>query len=163
MAEQLSSFNEFHKEINAKLVLEHVVHVYYEWMIDIVEDILFQFDILKLFIINDYVFSDAFHCVNLLSVNVLNQKHFSKGALPHHLHNDKILKHGHVRALLLASEYQISTLSHALPSSRLFHRPVWICIRLLLILFVIVIIVLVFVRKVFRLLKLHVSDFNILL
>jgi hypothetical protein len=62
--------NEPHEEVNSVLILENVVHADNEWMLNVVEDIFFEFDVVELFVINDSIFSNAFHGVDLMSVHV---------------------------------------------------------------------------------------------
>lgn len=71
VSEQLPSLDEFHQEVYSKLILEHIVHANDERVLDCIENVLFQFNVLILLIIDDYIFSDAFHGVNISCVHIL--------------------------------------------------------------------------------------------
>jgi len=71
VSEQLSTLDKFHDEVYSKLVLEHIVHADDERVLYCVENILFQLDVLILLIIDDYIFSDAFHGVYISCVHIL--------------------------------------------------------------------------------------------
>jgi len=43
MAEKLTALNEIHNEENSELILENIVHTDNEWMADVVQDLLFEF------------------------------------------------------------------------------------------------------------------------
>ena len=166
MSEQLASFDEFHDKVDAEIILEHVLHVHDKWMFDGVQYILLKLDVLKLFIIDDYIFADALHSINLLRVLVLHQIYLPERAFANHFEDLKIaqLRHwrhirtGHhvgastisSRFLLLSGEYQVTSLLHALhslmnilkvtyhPGCRLLAR-VWHRVAILIVLFFIVV------------------------
>ena len=63
--------NEAHEEIDSEFVLEHILHVYYEWMLNVEQDVLLQLDVVVLLIINDNIFSDALHSIDVAIGRVL--------------------------------------------------------------------------------------------
>jgi hypothetical protein len=84
VSEELASFDEFHDEINAEVVLEDVFHVYDERVLNRVQDIFFKFDVFKLLIIDNNIFADAFHGEDFIILLILNEIDFSKGAFSNH-------------------------------------------------------------------------------
>jgi len=92
VAEQLATLDEAHDEVDAVLVLEDELHVDDEGMLNRVEDVLFELDVLPLLIVNHDVLPDAFHGVDLLSDQVLNQVHLAEGTLAHHPEDHEVLQ-----------------------------------------------------------------------
>eukprot|EP00350_Pseudokeronopsis_sp_OXSARD2_P007223 CAMPEP_0170551992 /NCGR_PEP_ID=MMETSP0211-20121228/9974_1 /TAXON_ID=311385 /ORGANISM="Pseudokeronopsis sp., Strain OXSARD2" /LENGTH=387 /DNA_ID=CAMNT_0010859499 /DNA_START=410 /DNA_END=1573 /DNA_ORIENTATION=- len=107
VSEEFSSFDEFHKEVDAELALEDILHVYNERVVDVKEDVLLQLNVLKLLIINDYIFSDALHGEDLGGVLVLHQEHLPEGPLPNHLPDQEVRK---LHLVLLPGEDQVPLL-----------------------------------------------------
>ena len=88
----INLLDEFHDEINTEVVLEDVLHVYYEWMLYCIQNVFLQLYVLELFIINNDVLSDAFHGINLFISIMLYQVYFSKCAFSDHTQYYKILE-----------------------------------------------------------------------
>lgn len=84
MAEEFATWDESHEEIDSVGGLENVFHVYEEGMINIEQDILLKFDIFELLIIDNDIFSYAFHGKYLICILMLDQENFAKSALAHH-------------------------------------------------------------------------------
>lgn len=84
--------NEFHDKVDSIFVLEHVLHVHYEGMLNLEQNVLLKLNILKLLIINYYVLSDALHCIDLSRGLVLYKINFPECAFPNHSHNHEVLK-----------------------------------------------------------------------
>jgi hypothetical protein len=57
--------NEFHDEVDSIFVLKHILHVHNERVLNLEQNILLKLNVLKLLIINDYVFSNTLHCIDL--------------------------------------------------------------------------------------------------
>jgi hypothetical protein len=91
VSEQLPALDKFHEEVYSKLVLEHIVHADNERVLNCIKNILFQLDVLILLIIDDYIFSDAFHGVNISCVHILNEVDLAECALANHFHDEKVL------------------------------------------------------------------------
>ncbi len=91
MSEKLTAFYETHDEIDAVIILKHVFHVHYEWMINLKEYVFFKFDVFKLFIFYNNVLPYTFHRVYLLCVLILDEINLPKGALAYHFHNCEVL------------------------------------------------------------------------
>ena len=91
VAEELTTLDEFHQEIDTELVLEDVLHVNQKWMVDGAQDIFFKLDVLHLLILQDDVLADALHCVELLGAHMLNKENLTKGTLANHLPNLEVL------------------------------------------------------------------------
>lgn len=47
MSVQLTTFDKLHEEVNAEIILIHVVHTNNEWMIDAIEDIFLKFQAIE--------------------------------------------------------------------------------------------------------------------
>jgi hypothetical protein len=45
----------------------------------------------SLVVVNHNIFPNAFHCIQLLCVQVLNQENFSKSSFPYHFHYNEVL------------------------------------------------------------------------
>ena len=65
MPKKLADFDKVHQEVDPKLVLKHVLHVYEERVVNSVENILLKLDVVHLFILNDDVLADTLHSVKL--------------------------------------------------------------------------------------------------
>ena len=63
VAEELAALDELHEEVDAELVLEHVLHVHEERVVNLAQNILLQLDVLHLLILQNYVLPDALHGV----------------------------------------------------------------------------------------------------
>lgn len=124
MAEQFSTFDEVHQEIDSKIILENVVHADNEWMLDIVEDVFLKLQAVKKVLVNDNILSYSFHGVHLLRLSVLNKENFAECSFAKHSLNLEILQpdalFGYVS---FASEYKSAALSHSCTSSCRF-RPI---------------------------------------
>lgn len=77
MSDKISSFyhllNEIHDEVDAKRLNEYELHANDEGMIHLVQDSLFQVQIFERIMLDDYVFTDALHSIELFCVFVLNE------------------------------------------------------------------------------------------
>jgi len=80
MSKQLTTFNKVHEEENSELILENVIHRYDKWMFNIVKNFFLQFKGSKWIILNNNIFSNAFHCINFLSFNMLNLENFTESS-----------------------------------------------------------------------------------
>lgn len=67
-----------HKEVYPELVLKDIIHRKHEWMLSLKEYVLLILSVLYLLLVNDYVFIDSFHCIQLASVLVNNKKNLAK-------------------------------------------------------------------------------------
>jgi hypothetical protein len=128
-----------------------------------IKNVLFKFDVFVLLIIDDNIFTDAFHGINIPCVHVLYKIDFSEGALADHLHNNEILQL-HTVALFLPLENECTALFHAGTGTGLLNAK---CDLLLLffiiIVLLVIVVVLILVLEVLALLELLVADLNILL
>ena len=112
MAEELATLDELHKEVDAVVVLEDVLHVYKEGVVDLAQDILLQLNVLHLFVLEDNVLADDLHCVQLMVGCVFDQEDFAKRALADHLADLEVLQRGW--RLLITSEDSSSATDHRL-------------------------------------------------
>lgn len=94
MTEELATFDKFHQEVDAVLVLEHVLHVNQERMVNLAEDVLLKLDVLHLFVLEDDVLADDLHGVRLLGRLVLNKEDFAECSLTYHLLYGEIRQRG---------------------------------------------------------------------
>ena len=51
VAEELAALDELHEEVDAELVLEHILHVHEERVVNLAQNILLQLDVLHLLIL----------------------------------------------------------------------------------------------------------------
>jgi hypothetical protein len=136
--------DEFHEEVDSEFVLEDVLHVYYEGMIHIEEDLFFKFDVIELLIVNNNVFPNALHCIDLVVFGILNEEDFAKCAFANHLLNHEVLQ---THIVLPPVEYHITSSLNTL-------SLLLLCISFFFI-FVIII------SKVFSSCELLISEFHI--
>jgi hypothetical protein len=99
VAEQFTTFDEFHKEVDAELILKHIFHVDQKRVRDLVQDVLLELNVLHLLVFKDNVFADALHGVQLLVKLVLDHENLAKSALADQLPE---LKVGQLRLSLVA-------------------------------------------------------------
>ena len=92
MLEELSSLNEVHDKVDAEVLDEHVVHGDNKGMVDLIQDLLFQMQILQAVMLKHDILPNAFHSRKLFGVPILNQEDFSKGALSYDINHYEILK-----------------------------------------------------------------------
>ena len=104
MSEELTTFDEVHKEENSDRVLENVLHADDEWVINIVEDIFLKLKRIHLFIFQYDILSDTFHSVNFSSLIMLNLEDFSEGSLANNSNDFEILKFGDIVVFALMNE-----------------------------------------------------------
>ena len=78
VSEKTSSLDERHDEVDTLLVLENVVKVYQERVIGSFQDISLHCQVLHLIVLDDELFSDAFHGIQLSILEELCQEHFTK-------------------------------------------------------------------------------------
>ena len=81
-------------------------------MIDLAQNILLQLNVLHLLILQNDVFPDALHRVELFCGGVLYQEHFAKGALADHLTDLEVLESGWLR--LISGKDSCGATSHGL-------------------------------------------------
>lgn len=112
VAEQLTSLDKLHEEVDTELVLEDVFHVDEERMVNLTQDILLKLNVLHLLVLQNDVLSDAFHGVELASCCVLYKEHFAKGALADHLADLEIFQGRWL--LLVSGEDSCGATSHGL-------------------------------------------------
>lgn len=80
MHEKLTSSDESHDKENLLVSLEDVAHANQEWMVSLEQDIFLQSSRLHLVILNDHVFSERLHGINIVRSPLLNEENFSEGA-----------------------------------------------------------------------------------
>lgn len=118
MAEELTSFDKFHKEVDTELILEDIFHINQEWVINLPQNIFFKLNIFHLLILENYVFSDALHSVHFFGLVVFNQEYLAKSALADHFYNIEVLE---CRWLVLVSRKKCSCASsHRLANFSIF-------------------------------------------
>jgi hypothetical protein len=94
MAEELTTLDKFHKEVNSVIVLEDIFHINQERMVNLAQNIFLELYVFHLLILKNNVFTDALHGIKFARCGVLNKIDFSKGALSDHLPDLEVLKRG---------------------------------------------------------------------
>lgn len=61
-------------------------------MVNLAQDILFQLDVFHLLVLQNNVFSDALHRVQLVCGGVLYEENFAEGTLTDHLNNFEFIE-----------------------------------------------------------------------
>ena len=92
MAEEFTTFDEFHQKVDTELILEDVFHINQEWMVYTVEDVLLHSDVVQLVVFNDQILSNTLHGIEVLSRIMLNEEHLSESALTNKFLYLKVLK-----------------------------------------------------------------------
>jgi hypothetical protein len=75
---QLSTSNEGHDKVKAELRLEEIVHAHKEWVIAAKQDILLEFSVIHLIILEEHIFSDRLDSVQLLILLQLSEVDFTE-------------------------------------------------------------------------------------
>ena len=131
MHEEFSTSYEFHDEENLLIGLENVLHTNQEWMISLKKNFLLQKSGFNLVVINNYVFSERFHCIHFSIINFLYQENFTERSSTNNALNFEIFE-----LTLFISSF---SLEHSIGSSVFnFHTKlinfiewiIWLCIRL---------------------------------
>lgn len=92
-------------------------------MLHVIEDVFLKLEAVKEVLVEDDIFSDCFHRINLLSDPVLNKENFAKGTFAYHFLDLKILKPDSVLGQIsFTGENEGSSLSHGCTSSRWLTR-----------------------------------------
>lgn len=78
VSKKFSTRNELHDEIDTIRTLENVLHGYYEWIANLEKDKLFKLNVLKRVIVENDVFSYAFHCIKALILWKIDQINLNK-------------------------------------------------------------------------------------
>ncbi len=112
MAEKLAALDKLHEEVDPILVLEDILHINQERVVNLAQNIFLKLDVFHLLILQDNVFTDAFHGVEFVSGAMLNKIHLSKGAFTDHLTDLEVLQRG--GSLVNASVQSLSAASHGL-------------------------------------------------
>lgn len=92
VTEQLASLDKLHEEIDSELILEDILHVDEEGVVYLAQNIFLELDVLHLLVLQDNIFADAFHRVQLLGHLMLHEEHLSEGTLADHLTNIEVLQ-----------------------------------------------------------------------
>ncbi len=119
MPEEFTALDEIHDEVDAEFILKDVVHGHDERMLNVIEDFLFELKALEEVLVDYYVFTNAFHSIDLAVDPILGQIDLAESTFSDHLHYLKVLETDSGFLIVLASEDQSATLSHCLPSRRL--------------------------------------------
>jgi len=88
---RINLLDEFHDKVDSEVILEHILHVDYKWMIYCVQYVFFKLDVFELLIIYHYIFSDALHRVYLLAIFFLNEENLAESTFSNHSKDLKIL------------------------------------------------------------------------
>ena len=104
VSEQFASCYEFHDEVYARIVLEHVLHSHNERMGNVEKNVFFELDIVELLVVNDDIFPDALHRVELPIPVVLDEEDLAESALADHFEDLEVLELGLLVGLLLEHE-----------------------------------------------------------
>ena len=94
MSEKTSSLDEWHDEVDTLFVLENVVKVYQERVIGSFQDVSLHGQVLHLIMLNDELFSDAFHSIQLSILEELCQEHFTKSTPAYKSQDFKLIEGG---------------------------------------------------------------------
>ena len=81
VSEQLTTLDKLHEKVNSKLILEDILHVNKEGMLDGIQNIFLQLNVLHLLILQNHIFPDALHGIELLVKLVLHQEYFTESTL----------------------------------------------------------------------------------
>ena len=78
VSEKTSSLDERHDEVDTLLVLKDIVEIYQERVIGSFQDVSLHCQVLHLIMLDDELFSAAFHGIQLSILEELCQEHFTK-------------------------------------------------------------------------------------
>lgn len=92
VSEQLTTLDKLHEEVNSELILEDELHVNKEGVLNGIQNIFLQLDVLHLLILQNHIFPDALHGVELLVKLVLHQKYFTESTFANKLSEFKVLQ-----------------------------------------------------------------------
>lgn len=88
-------------------------------MLHVIKDVFLKLEAFKEVLIEDDIFSDCFHRINLLSDPVLNKENFAKGTFAYHFLDLKILKPDSVLGQIsFTGKNEGTSLSHGCTSCR---------------------------------------------
>ena len=104
VSEQFASCYEFHDEVYARIVLEHVLHSHNERMGNVEKNVFFELDIVELLVVDDNVLANALHREQILRALLLHQINLAKGALSNHPFQLEILEVGNGPVFLLVNQ-----------------------------------------------------------
>ena len=91
--EDHTALDKWHHEIDAEFILENEIHVYQEWVIHGLQNILLTFEVFELLVLNDEILPDALHCIELPHV-VLDEIYLAERTLANRLHNLELFEIG---------------------------------------------------------------------
>lgn len=92
VSEQLTTLDKLHEEVNSELILEDELHVDQEGMLDRIQNIFFQLDVFHLLILQNYIFSNALHGIQILVKLILHQEYLTERTLADQLSKLKVLQ-----------------------------------------------------------------------
>ena len=118
VSEELATLDEVHQEVDAIFVLENVVHGYDEWVLHLVEDVLFELKTFKEVLVNNHILADALHCIELIGLSLLYHVYLAKGTFSDKLKDVEVLETSYLLLLMPPTEYDRCLLAHAGASSR---------------------------------------------
>ena len=81
-----------HEEVETVVVLEDVVHLQDELVVRLKEDVFLVLCVLDLLFVNEHVFVDSLHCVQLSCELIRNEEHLAEGALVNDLDDLEVLQ-----------------------------------------------------------------------
>lgn len=118
VSEELATLDKVHQEVDAIFVLENVVHGYDEWVLHLVEDVLFELQTLKEVLVYYHILANALHSIELIGLSLLYHVDLAKGTFSNKLEDVKVLETSHLLLLMPPAEYDRCLLAHAGASSR---------------------------------------------
>lgn len=92
MCEKLSSRTEIHDEIHFLFGLKHIHHFNKEGVLSFHKNFFLEFCAFKLVVLNHYVLSNTFHCIDFTIWTFLNKKHFTETSFSDDFFDVEVLK-----------------------------------------------------------------------
>lgn len=90
--EKLTTSHKPHDKEYLRLRLEHIAHANKEWMVSLHENLFLKLSALNLIVIEDDIFSERFHSINILRALLLNKEYFTKATSADDLLDYKVLQ-----------------------------------------------------------------------
>ena len=99
--------------------MKDIVHGDDERVLNVIKNVFFKLEAVEEVLVEDDVFSDGFHSINLLVNTVLDKENFAKGTFSKHFLDLKILEpYSFFSLFSFTSEYEGASMSHGCTSCR---------------------------------------------
>mmetsp|Transcript_46424 Transcript_46424/g.61484 ORF Transcript_46424/g.61484 Transcript_46424/m.61484 type:complete len:245 (+) Transcript_46424:821-1555(+) len=110
MAEELTTLDKLHEEVDTVLVLEDILHVDEEGVVDLTQDVFLELDVFHLLVLQNDILPDDLHGVELAGLRMLDEEDLAEGTLADKLTDLEIAERGLLA--LVASEDGSCAASH---------------------------------------------------